>query len=76
MKEFTVIKIDKHENNTQIHMTAEDGQTLRFFAGEKVWTFRAFYTGKISAKRLEKIIDVWYMFEKKCKVVVGDKVTA
>jgi hypothetical protein len=75
MTQFTVTKIDKHEEQTQVHMISDTGNTLRFFAGEKAWTFRAFYTGKITAKKLEKIIDVWYMFENKCQVSIGDKVT-
>lgn len=76
MKLFTVTKIDKHENETQVHMVSDEGDTLRFFAGEKAWTFRSFRTGKITMKQLEKIIDVWYMFENQCRVSVGDKVTA
>ncbi len=44
MKTFTVTKIDKHENEPQVHMVSDKGDTLRFFAGEtardgrgKVW---------------------------------------
>lgn len=75
MKQFTVTQIDRHENETQIHMVSDNGDTLRFFAGEKAWTFRAFSTGRITKKQLEKIIDIWYMLENKCKVSIGDKVT-
>ena len=73
---FTVTQIDKHENETQIHMVSDKGDRIRFFAGEKAWTFRAFITGKVTKKQLEKIIDVWYMLENKCKVSIGDTVTA
>ena len=76
MKQFTVTKIDTHENETQIHMVSDTGDALRFFAGQKAWTFKAFFTGKITKKQLEKIIDVWYMLEHQCKVQIGDKVTA
>lgn len=75
MTTFTVSKIDKHKNETQIHMTSDKNHLLRFYAGEKAWTFKAHFTGKISAKQLEKIIDVWYMFENQCHVLIGDTVT-
>jgi hypothetical protein len=75
-KKFTVTKIDKHENEQQVHMISDNGDVLRFFAGKTAWTFRAFVTGKISKKQLEKIIDVWYMLENQCVVAVGDAVIA
>ena len=75
MSTFTVTNIDKHEGETQIHMASETGQTLRFFAAPKAWTFRAFFSGKIAKRKLETIIDVWYMFENKCAVKVGDSVS-
>ena len=74
-KTFAVTKIDKHENETQVHMASTDGDKVRFFAAEKAWTFRAFVTGKVTQKQLEKIIDAWYMLENKCQVSIGDKVT-
>lgn len=75
-KTFTVTAIDKHENEKQIHMVSDQGDKLRFFAGQEAWTFRTFVIGKISKRQLEKIIDIWYMFKRQCKVQIGDKVTA
>ena len=76
MKQFTITKIDKHENETQIHMISDKGDTLRFFAGKSAWTFRSFITGTFTQKQLDKIIDAWYVLEKKCQVSVGDTVIA
>jgi hypothetical protein len=76
MKTFTVTKVDKHEQETQVHMISDAGDRVRFFAAETAWTFRAFVSGKVSKKQLEKIIDVWYMLENKCAVSVGDRVSA
>lgn len=74
-KTFTVTKIDQCDGEEQTHMVSDNGETLRFYAGKQEWTFRAFFTGKITKKQLEQIIDVWYMFDNKCKVKIGDKVT-
>lgn len=74
-KTYAVTSFSEFEGREQVHMTAENGDTLRFYAADKEWTFKAFFTGKITKKQLEKIIDVWYMFDNQCRVNIGDKVT-
>lgn len=73
---FTVTNIDKAGKETQVHMESDKGNKVRFYAAEKAWTFKAFITGKISARKLSKIIDIWYVGEKSFKAQIGDSVKA